>query len=218
MPARFLGLTLTAGIAALAIGCSGASSERPANVASAKKGPKSPAELYPALPAPTEPISLDDIRFVGMDDGPVPEFRLKASDGRTFDSEQLVGDRAFVFVFFATWCTTCDKKLGAVRRALDRTGTVTTIGVSADDAETWRNVKPFVKEHGLDIPIVPALSNPKFAISYNPFHTVPLVVVVGRNGGLVDYQLGYQGDDEERLVAAVQLARRIGPLKSWRPN
>jgi peroxiredoxin len=183
-----------------------------------KKSPENPAELYPMLPAPAEPIDLEDIRFVGMDDGPVPEFRIKASDGRTFDSEQLVGDRAFVFVFFATWCQMCDKKLGALRRALDRTGTVTMIGVSADDADTWRNVRPFVKEHGLEMPIVPALQNPKFAISYNPFHTVPLVVVVGRNGGLVDYQLGYRGDDEERFVAAVQLARRIGPLKSWRPN
>ena len=41
---------------------------------------------------------------------------------------------------------------------------------------------------------------------------VPLVVVVGKNGGLVDYQMGFAPDDRERLIAAVQLARRIGPL------
>jgi peroxiredoxin len=211
-------LVVSVAIAALVMGCSGASSERPAKSASAKRAPKSPAELYPVVPAVTEPINLDDIRFVGMDDGPVPEFKLKSVDGRMFDSEQLVGDRAFVFMFFATWCRMCDKKLAAVRRALRRTGTVTMIGVSVDDAQTWSDVTPFVKHHGLEMPVVPALENPKFAIEYNPFHTVPLVVVVGRNGGLVDYQLGYQGDDEERFVAAVQLARRIGPLKNWRPN
>lgn len=214
---RFAGLALVAVSMALATGCASAPSERPVKSVALEKSPRNPAELYPAVPA-IEPIDLSDIRFVGMDDGPVPEFRITSTDGRTFDSEQLVGDRAFVFVFFATWCQVCDKKLAAVRRALYRTGSVTLIGVSADDAETWRNVKPFVKEHGLDMPIVPALRNPKFAISYNPFHTVPLVVVVGRNGGLVDYQLGYQGDDEDRFVAAVRLARRIGPLKSWRPN
>jgi hypothetical protein len=215
--ARFARVALLAVGLAFATGCTSAPSERPVKSAALKKSPKNPAELYPVGPS-IEPIDLSDIRFVGMDDGPVPEFRITATNGRTFDSGELVGDRAFVFVFFATWCRMCDKKLAAVRRALNRTGSVTMIGVSADDAETWRDVKPFVKEHGLDMPIVPALRNPKFAISYNPFHTVPLVVVVGRNGGLVDYQLGYQGDDEDRFVAAVRLARRIGPLKSWRPN
>jgi hypothetical protein len=39
-----------------------------------------------------------------------------------------------------------------------------------------------------------------------------LVVVVGKNGGLVDYQMGYESDAESRLISAVKLARRIGPL------
>jgi thiol-disulfide isomerase/thioredoxin len=211
------GFVLAIAIASTQVACNG-SSERPANAAGAKRSAQSPLELYPSLAEAAEPIDLDDIRFVGMDDGPVPEFQLKSVDGRSYHSDQLVGDRAFVFVFFATWCNVCDKKLAAVRRALNRTGKVTMIGVSADDQDTWPAVMPFVKEHGLEMPIVPALKYPKFAISYNPFQTVPLVVVVGRNGGLVDYQLGYQGDDEDRFVSAVQLARRIGPLKSGRPN
>lgn len=183
-----------------------------------KKPSSSPAQLYPIVPS-VEPIDLEEIRFVGMDDGPVPEFRLRSVDGQVFDSTTLVGDRAFVFVFFATWCRMCDHKLAAVRRGLDRLGQVTMIGVSVDDAETFAAVTPFLEEHGLKMPIVPALENPKFAIEYNPFQTVPLVVVVGKNGGLVDYQLGYQGDgDEERFVRAVKLARRIGPLKSSRSN
>lgn len=209
---------LAVAIASTQTACTGSSNDRQAHAARAKPASKGPAELYPMLPEVAEPIDLDEIRFVGMDDGPVPEFRLKSVDGRHFDSRDLVGDRAFVFVFFATWCHVCDKKLDAVRRALNRTGQVTMIGVAADDSQTWPAVKPFVQEHGLEMPIVPALSNPKFAISYNPFHTVPLVVVVGRNGGLVDYQLGYQGDDEDRFVLAVQLARNIGPLRTWRPN
>lgn len=201
----------------LGVGCAG-SSERAAKSPTAKNGSKNPAALYPLVPAAPEPIDLGEIRFVGMDDGPVPEFKLKSVDGRTFESESLVGDRAFVFMFFATWCAMCDKKFDAVRRALKRTGSVTMIGVAVDDAQTWPDVDAFVKEHGLEMPIVPALENPKFTIEYNPFSTVPLAVVVGRNGGLVDYQLGYQGDDEDRFVAAVRLARRIGPLKASSPN
>jgi peroxiredoxin len=211
-------LGFTIALAVTQAGCSSGSNELPAKSARAKQAGQSPLELYSPAADAAEPIDLAEIRFVGMDDGPVPEFQLKSIDGRSFDSAELVGDRAFVFLFFATWCNVCDKKLSAVRRALNRTGKVTMIGVAADDQDTWPAVTPFVKEHGLDMPIVPALKNTKFAISYNPFQTVPLVVVVGRNGGLVDYQLGYQGDDEDRFVSAVQLARRIGPLKSWRPN
>lgn len=158
--------------------------------------------------------SLDDLRFVGMDDGPVPDFRLRATNGRWLDSRELVGERPFVVVFFATWCAVCDLKLPMLRQALQATGPVDVIGVSVDDARTWARVVPYLKHHGLpDVPVVPAQRYPTFAVSYNPFSTVPLVVVVGQNGGLVDYQVGYSPDDEQRLEAAVRLAKRIGPLK-----
>jgi thiol-disulfide isomerase/thioredoxin len=159
--------------------------------------------------------SLEDVRFVGMDDGPVPDFRLRAIDGRWLDSHQLVGERPFVVVFFATWCAVCDLKMPLLRQALAATGPVDVIGVSVDDARTLGKVAPYLKHHGLtNVPIVPARSFPTFAVSYNPFSTVPLVVVVGQNGGLVDYQVGYSPDDEQRLEAAVRLAKRIGPLKA----
>jgi len=198
------------------VGCSGAT--RPAD--SAVRKPERPAldatlALY-LEPEPITPtrITLDDIRFVGMDDGPVPDFRLRAVSGQWFDSRQLVGERAFVVVFFATWCRVCDLKLPLLKRAVSSAGPVTVIGVSVDDRQTWPKVDPYVRRHGLrEMPVVPALRYPMFAISYNPFSTVPLVVVVGKNGGLVDYQLGYEPNDERRLEAAVRLAKNIGPLK-----
>ena len=83
-----------------------------------------------------------------------------------------------------------------------------------DDKSTWRKVPDYVKNHGLAIPIVAALEHPSFSISYNPWSTVPVVVIVGRNGGLVDYQLGYEPGDAERLMSSLELAKTIGPLKS----
>jgi hypothetical protein len=61
-------------------------------------------------------------------------------------------------------------------------------------------------------PAVLASDYPLFTFSYNPFNTVPLLVIVGRNGGLVDYQLGYELEHEKRLVASLRLAHVIGPL------
>jgi hypothetical protein len=43
---------------------------------------------------------------------------------------------------------------------------------------------------------------------------VPLVVVVGQNGGLVDYQMGFADTHQKRLSDAIRTARSIGPLKT----
>lgn len=160
-------------------------------------------------------LDLKHLRFVGMDDGPVPEFRLRAVTGHWFDSHDLVGEEPFIVVFFASWCAVCDRKLPMLRQALQATGPVTTIGVAVDDAQTFPRVLPFLNRVGMaDLPVVAGTRFPNFTASYNPFSTVPLVVVVGQNGGLVDYQLGYAPNDEERLEAALRLAKSIGPLKA----
>jgi peroxiredoxin len=172
-----------------------------------------PATLYNE-PAEVVKVNLAELRFVGMDEGPVPDFRLRTVDGKMFDSAALVGHKAFVVVFFATWCPVCELKLPLLRAALDAVGPLTVIGIAVDEPETFPKVEAYVKRFGLRFPIVRASEHPVFNMSYNPFSTVPLVVVVGQNGGLVDYQMGYTPTDRERLIAALKLARVIGPLRS----
>lgn len=184
----------------------------------APKDSKSPARRSPASSAEEtlnpslEPVNVWALRFVGMDDDVVPPFRLHTTRKRPLDSASLVGRRAFAIVFFATWCDVCDLKLHALKTALATHSDFTVIGVAVDDVSTWRNVPSYVRDHGFSFPVVAALEHPAFTLSYNPFSTVPLVVIVGRNGGLVDYQLGYQSDDVERLTASLELAKTIGPL------
>jgi thiol-disulfide isomerase/thioredoxin len=198
-------------VASFALACSPAQKAGPPANAQTDSAPLS---LYNPVPVVVS-IDLDSLRFVGMDDGPVPDFSVRTTEGRTIESDDLVGDRAFVVVFFATWCGECDEKLRALGRAMRRAGSAMTVfGVALDDARTWHRVPGYMKGHGLDIPLASALENPLFFISYNPFDAVPLVVVVGQNGGLVDYQLGLRPGDEKRLVSAMDLAKRIGPLKS----
>ena len=191
----------------------GASNASGSSAKTAKAAPRSsapPAELY----LQSSEHSLDEaneFRIVGMDDGPVPKFRLRTADGRMLDSAALQG-KPFVVVFFATWCQMCAMKLPLLRAALDSVGPVAMIGVSVDEPETWPQASGFLRENGLRFPLVRAAEFPRFSLAYNPFSLVPLVVVVGRNGGLVDYQMGYAPNDRERFIAAVKLARTIGPL------
>jgi hypothetical protein len=73
-------------------------------------------------------------------------------------------------------------------------------------------VPDYLRSFGVREPFVLALQHPRFAASYNPFQAVPLLVIVGKNGGLVDYQLGNDLEQDERLKPSLRLAETIGPL------
>jgi hypothetical protein len=201
------------------LGCSGTKGQPPQSAGVQKTGARGASpelalgELLPPLPDTSE------LRPVGMDDGPVPGFRVRATDGSVLDSSKLVGSEPFIVFFFATWCSMCTQKMPHVRRALEATGPVKVIGVSLDEETTWPQASGYLREHGVgNVPLVRGVDYPRFALSYNPFSMIPLVVVVGKNGGLVDFQMGFAENDQSRLVAAVELARTIGPLAPPRPQ
>jgi thiol-disulfide isomerase/thioredoxin len=158
---------------------------------------------------PARPVEqvLGPFRVLGPRE-PVPPFRLIASDGSLLDSDALIGKRPFVIVFFTTWCEVCELKLPIVREVASRHGSqVTFVGVSIDEPETWHRVAPMMRRHGLDFPVVRGEWFPRFALAYDPLQTVPVVAVVGKDGYLVDYQIGWGADHRRRLHAAVALAR-----------
>lgn len=156
--------------------------------------------------------AVRELRLVGMDDGPVPPFELESVDGTVYDSSELVGHRPFVVAFFATWCEACEIKLRSLRRALDESGPMLVVPVSFDQAGDATKVERYLRELGISEPAVFASDYPLMALSYDPFNTIPLLVIVGQNGGLVDYQLGYELEHERRLGASLRLAHVIPPL------
>jgi hypothetical protein len=159
-----------------------------------------------AQPEPGKPL-----RIIGMDEGPVPEFELLAAGGGRYSSKMLVGQQAFVAVFFATWCDYCSVELKSLQHALGEVGPMPVIPVSADGTETWHEVAGYLAQHGIHQPAVRARQYPLFSAAYDPFDTVPVVVIVGRNGKLVDYHLGYHPAHAERLVTSLRLAKRLEP-------
>lgn len=160
---------------------------------------------------PTAPMPAA-FRVVGADDGPVPDFHLSTPTGATYSSQQLVGREAFVAVFFATWCDYCGVELKALQRALGEAGPMVVIPVSADGSETWDEVPSYLAAHGIHQPAVRAKEYPLFSVAYDPFDTVPVVVIVGRSGSLVDYHLGYDPAHADRLAASLKLAQRMSAV------
>lgn len=153
-----------------------------------------------------------NLRFVGMDHGPVPDFNLESVDGTELDSAELIGREPFVVAFFATWCDVCERKLRSLSRALNESGSMLVIPVSYDAPGSREHVERYLRSCGIAGPAVRAAEHPLLVMSYNPFGTIPLLVIVGQNGGLVDYQLGYEVEHERRLAASLRLAHVIPPL------
>lgn len=150
--------------------------------------------------------------IVGMNDSEVPAFELKAPSGAQYSSKALVGQQAFVTVFFATWCDYCRVELSAMQQAIAKTGPLTIIPVSVDGPDSWQQVPSYLASFGVRAEAVRALDYPRFSASYNPFDTVPLLVVVGRNGELVDCLVGYDPAHADRLVTSLKVAKAVGPV------
>jgi len=138
----------------------------------------------------------------------VPDFLLASEGCEIFDSRALVGKQPFVVVFFASWCTVCEHKMPALRDALEQRGdALTTLFVSLDEDEGWAGTEQFLARHGL-VPnsAVVGRDHLSFSLGYNPFRSVPVVVIVGRSGRVVDVQIGVHEGDDERLDEALDVA------------
>jgi thiol-disulfide isomerase/thioredoxin len=113
-------------------------------------------------------------------------------------------------VFFATWCGVCEMKLPVLARALEVVGgDIAVVSVSVDEPSSFHLVDGYLERVGFDHPTVRATDFPRFATAYDPLATVPAVAVVGQNGFLVDYQLGYGPSHPRRLLLALRVARDI---------
>jgi thiol-disulfide isomerase/thioredoxin len=139
----------------------------------------------------------------------VPEFLLATEGCQVFDSHDLVGKQPFVVVFFASWCSVCEHRVPLLRDALgERAGQVIPLWISLDDAaEGWSETNAFLERHALARQsAVAGREFLGFSLGYNPFRSVPVVVVVGRSGRVVAVQIGVRVGDEDALERALDAA------------
>lgn len=160
-----------------------------------------------ACPVPKQRELHERPQLIARDER-VPEFLLSSQRCEIFDSQRLVGKQPFVVVFFASWCTVCEHKMPVLRQALsDRTGELTSLFVSLDDADGWAGTEAFLDRHGLGpTSAVAGRDFLGFSLGYNPFRSVPVVVIVGRSGRVVDVQIGVREGDGARLEQALDMA------------
>jgi peroxiredoxin len=148
------------------------------------------------------------------------DFTLRAVDGRTVSLSEFLGKKVVVLDFWATWCVPCQAEMPHLESMYERykdQGLVV-LGVDMDGPETVAQVGSWTSSHGITFPML--LDEDTRAVSlYNPHHSAPFTVLIGRDGHIASAREGYNPGDEKALEKSVQdlLAKVAAPAATTAP-
>lgn len=125
---------------------------------------------------------------VTLKDDKAPEFSLKSVDGKTVKLSDYKG-KVVIIDFWATWCPPCRKGIpDLISIQNEFKDKVVIIGISLDREKTIKDVPGFVKNNGINYPVV--YGDDKVVIDYGGIQSIPTSFVVDKNGTVVDMHVG----------------------------
>ena len=122
-----------------------------------------------------------------------PDFTLRDSSGAKFKLSDYRG-KVVLLNFWATWCAPCQIEIPwfmAFERNYASRG-FAVVGVSMDD-DGWNAVKPFIESRHINYRI--ALGDDALGQKYGGIDSLPLTVVIDRQGRIADMHLGLAPKD-----------------------
>jgi cytochrome c biogenesis protein CcmG/thiol:disulfide interchange protein DsbE len=141
------------------------------------------------------------------EEGPYPPNYDKVSSSELINLSDYRG-KVVILDFWATWCPPCRKGIPDLVELKDQYGEkgVEIIGISLDGitrgGTTKKDVVPFIKEYGINYPIVEGDMN--IYQQYGGIRSIPTSFVIDKQGYIVSY---YQGlIEKNRYVADIKKA------------
>ena len=132
--------------------------------------------------------SNGDIVTINKDSDKAPDFALKSVDGKIVKLSDYKG-KIIIIDFWATWCPPCRRGIpDLVEIQKEYKKDLVVIGISLDAAKTIKDVPGFIKEYGINYPIV--YGDQQVTIDYGGIRSIPTSFVIDQKGNVVDSNVG----------------------------
>lgn len=121
------------------------------------------------------------------------DFSLKSVEGKIVKLSDYKG-KIVIIDFWATWCPPCRKGIpDLISIQSEFKKDVVVIGISLDQGNTLKDVKPFIKDYGINYPVV--YGDEKVVMDYGNIQAIPTTFIVDQKGIIVDKHVGLVSKD-----------------------
>jgi thiol-disulfide isomerase/thioredoxin len=154
--------------------------KHPAMVEQPVVGTSSNTEPTLTCPADAKPANLD--------------FTLKDVTGADVPLQSFKG-KVILLDFWATWCGPCKVEIPHFIEFQEKYGAkgLQVVGVSVDDPVD--KLAPYVKEMGMNYPVLQGLGHDAVQDAYGPILGIPVSVMISRDGKVCATHTGLTGKD-----------------------
>lgn len=116
------------------------------------------------------------------------DFDLKTLEGKSVKLSDYKG-KIVIVDFWATWCPPCRKGIpDLVELQKEYKDKLVVIGISLDQQNTIKDLAPFIKNYGINYPVV--LGTQQVVSDYGNIQAIPTSFVIDQSGNIVDTHVG----------------------------
>jgi peroxiredoxin len=141
-----------------------------------------------------------------------PDFTARDVGGKTFRLSDHLGKEVVLLDFWSTYCEPCKAEFPHLRTMYDanKAKGLLVVGIAMDGPESIAEVPAFVRRYGIDFPVV-LDDDSHIASLYDPKKSMPLSVLIARDGRITVVREGYNPGDEQLVGQDVERALTATP-------